>query len=333
MTTFLNIILLLVGFVLLIKGADYFVEGSSSVARLLKVPSIIIGLTIVAMGTSAPELAVSISAAIKGENALAVSNIIGSNIFNLIVVLGACAFIKNMPVNRDILKREFPFLIAISAVFLFITVDMIIPWSKFNSYTSDGYKMGGSLGRVDGLILLVLFAVFMGFTIKSALKARKNNAKIPDNGVKALSPIISIIFIIGGAFGIVAGGNIVVDNAKDLALTFGMSQNLVGLTIVAIGTSLPELVTSVVASKKGENGLAIGNVVGSNIFNILLILGVSGVISPIAINMLSIIDIIIMLALTIIVFIIANTKKSISRVEGLAMILIYVAYTAYIIIR
>ena len=254
-------VLLILGFVLLIKGADYFVEGSSSVAKLLKVPAIIIGLTVVAFGTSMPEASVSITAALKGQNSLAVSNVLGSNMFNLLIVLGCSALMRPLRATDSVLKKEFPFSIFITAAMLLMTTKLAF-----------GKILAGEgefvLGRISGVVLLIMFVLFLVLQVKEALKAR--NA-MPAEDYAVLSPAKSAIFIIGGIAGIVLGGDLVVDSATEIAVRFGLSQTFIGLTIVAMGTSLPELVTSMVAAKKGENDLALGNVVGSNIFNILLI--------------------------------------------------------------
>lgn len=300
--------MLIVGFVLLIKGADYFVEASSSIAKALRVPSIIIGLTIVAFGTSAPELAVSVTAAIGGNNDIAVGNVIGSNLFNLLVVLGACGVILPMKVK---LRWDYIATLLVAGIlYLLIAFDL-------------------ELSRADGILLLVLFVVFIGLTIRDALINRIQSTE----EFELLSTGRCILYIVGGLAAIVFGGDLVVDNASKIASSFGLSQNLIGLTIVALGTSLPELVTSVVASKKGENGLAIGNVIGSNLFNILMVLALSATISPITINPLSVQDTMILIVSTIVTLILCRRKNEISRMDGVVMLLIYTAYTVFIIFR
>lgn len=304
-------VLLIVGFILLIKGADIFVEGSSSVAKLMRVPSIIIGLTIVAFGTSAPEAAVSISASMAGNNDIAVGNVIGSNLFNLLVVVGACGLIRPMAVDRGILKKEFPFSIIVSGILLvMIMFDL-------------------KIDRAEGVILLGLFVFFVYRTVMQAL----NNRVSQEEELKTLTPLRSAVYILVGLVAIVFGGDLVVDSASKIAETFGLSQTLIGLTIVAMGTSLPELVTSIVASRKGENGLALGNVIGSNIFNILLVLAASAVISPIRITMLSVYDAAILLVVSVIALVLAKTREEINRKEGIFMLLVYVVYMVYIILR
>lgn len=301
-------IMLIVGFILLIKGADYFVEASSSIAKALRVPSIIIGLTIVAFGTSAPELAVSVTAAIGGNNDIAVGNVIGSNLFNLLVVLGVCGVILPMKVK---LRWDYIATLLVAGIlYLLIAFDL-------------------ELSRADGILLLILFVVFIGLTIRDALINRIQSTE----EFELLSAGRCILYIVGGLAAIVFGGDLVVDNASKIASSFGLSQNLIGLTIVALGTSLPELVTSVVASKKGENGLAIGNVIGSNLFNILMVLALSATISPITINPLSVQDTMILIVSTIVTLILCRRKNEISRMDGVVMLLIYTAYTAFIIFR
>ena len=307
-----SVVLLVIGFVLLIKGADFFVEGSSSVAKMFKVPSIIIGLTIVAMGTSLPECAVSITASMTNNNALAVSNAVGSNIFNLMVVCGFCALFNPLVVSKDTLKKEFPFSM-ICAILLLVC----------------GY-LAMELGRLDGVILLVLFIAFLVWMVKSALKARANAS---DEEYEVLPVWKCIIFIIGGIVAIKFGGDFVVDGASTIAAKMGLSQNLIGLTIVACGTSLPELVTSVVAAKKNELDMALGNVIGSNIFNILFVLGVAATISPIAFIMENVIDIVILIVMSAIVWVFGWTKQKLTRTEGIIMLVMYAAYLVYICLR
>lgn len=302
-------LLLIIGFVLLIKGADFFVEGSSSLARFLKIPSVIIGLTIVAMGTSAPEASVSINAALAGNNDIAVSNIIGSNIFNGLIVVGICAFISGFKTDKDILKRDMPVNILITAILCVMIAD-------------------GRLSRLEGILLLSGMIFYIVNMILSALKTRSS---CPDE--KSMPLYKSLIFIAGGLVAVIFGGNLVVNNASQIAVSFGVSQNFIGLTIVAIGTSLPELVTSIVATRKGDSGLALGNAIGSNIFNILFILGMSATISPLHILSESVIDCAILLVSGILLFVFAYTRKSMNRTEGAICVLSYIGYTAYLFIR
>lgn len=326
MEILLEVLLLIVGFALLVKGADWFVDGSAALAQKFKIPGVVIGLTIVAMGTSAPELAVSTQAAFAGSNQIAVSNVIGSNIFNLLVVLGVCAILSPMNVDEAIMKRDYPISVIIAAILaLFIGGGLIF---GSQSIPSDFTANVGTLERWMGIIILILFVSYITFTIYNAIKNREEGEAI------ASMPVVkSLVFIVVGIVAIVFGGDLVVDSAKEIALFFGMSETLVGLTIVAIGTSLPELVTSVVASRKGENGMAIGNVIGSNIFNLLFILGVSSSILPIPVSMESLIDLIVLIVVSVLCYILFKTSKKVNRIEGTIMVAMYVAYTAYAIIR
>lgn len=302
-------LLLIVGFVLLVKGADLFVDGSSSIAGILKVPSVIIGLTIVAMGTSAPEAAVSITAGLAGNSDISLGNVIGSNLFNQLGVIGLCAACFVVTTHKDILKRDLWVNIGISVLLLVLILD-------------------GKLSRLEGALLILGMVIYLFFVIKDALKNRTQGEE-----VKLMSVPKSILFMILGLAAIIGGGNLVVTNASLIAQALGMSETLVGLTIVAIGTSLPELVTSFVATRKGDTGIALGNAIGSNIFNILFILGIASVLTPINANAQLIIDTAILIGVCILILVFAKTKLKTSRVEGIICILLYLAYTAYIILR
>ena len=302
-------LLLLIGFVLLIKGADFFVDGSSSLARIMKVPSVIIGLTIVAMGTSAPEASVSVNAALAGSNDIAISNVIGSNLFNGLVVVGVCAFMAGFKTNPEILKRDMPLNIIVTAILCIMLLDRHI-------------------NHIEGIILLISMAVYIAVMVISALKNRETADEC-----KILSLPKSLIFIIGGLIAVIFGGTLVVDNACLIAKDFGVSENFIGLTIIAIGTSLPELVTSITATRKGDSGLALGNAIGSNLFNILFILGMSATICPLNVLSESIIDCIILLVSAVILYVFARTKKTMNRWEGFVCVFLYVGYTAYLLIR
>ncbi|MBP5474598.1 MAG: calcium/sodium antiporter [Bacteroidales bacterium] len=313
-------IFLIIGFVLLIKGADVFVEGSAAIATNFGVPSLIIGMTIVAMGTSAPETAVSLSAALKGQNAIAISNVIGSNFFNLFMVIGVCAIIRPMLIPKDVLTRDYPINLGSTLLVLVMCY------------------LGMTLSHIDGIILLVLFTLFLIAMIKIAKKEQaksknsyeNNELEIPETG---MSTGTSIFCILIGITGIIIGGDKVVDSASEIAIQLGMSQHLVGLTIIAIGTSLPELVTSIVAGIKGENNMALGNVVGSNIFNLLLILGISSSIKSIPIDIVSIYDLLFLLGLSVIIFAYILKTKKIGRIGGLLFVIAYFYYLFYVINR
>lgn len=305
-------LLLIVGFILLVKGADFFVEGSSSVAKMFKIPSVVIGLTIVALGTSAPEAAVSITAGLAGNNDIALSNVIGSNIFNLLMVIGACAIMRKVDTDMDILKRDLPVNIAITVLLIIMAFNL-------------------KISRLEGVVLLLGIATYLVIVVKQALKDRK--AVEQEDEIEVKSPLVSALYIIGGLCAIVFGGDLVVDNASKIAATFGLSQTLIGLTIVAVGTSLPELVTSIVATKKGETGLALGNAVGSCIFNILFILGISSTLSPIHASSEGLADMIILLGVTVITYIFAKTDRKTVRAEGIVCVLAYMVYMGYAIVR
>ncbi len=309
--------ILLVGFVLLIKGADFFVEGSSAVAKKLRIPSIIVGLTIVAIGTSMPELAVSVSAALAGNNEIAISNVVGSNIFNLLVVCGVCSLFASLAVSKSTLKVDFPIAIGCSILLLGMCF------------------MGNSVNRIDGAILLVLFIIYISILVRQALKARANTggSDEKEKNSKDIPVWLCIIYIVGGIAAIKFGGDFVVDGASTIAAKLGMSDTLVGLTVVAVGTSLPELVTSVVASRKGEVDMAFGNVIGSNICNILFILGLSGAISPMAVITDNIVDIIVLIAVSLISYVFVRSEQKLVKKEGIVMLAIYVVYMIYACVR
>ena len=320
MNNILMYVWLLVGFFLLIKGADLFVDGTSSIAKLLKVPSIIIGLTIVAMGTSAPEMAVSVGAAIKGQNDIVISNVLGSNIFNLLVVAGGCAVIKSLPVSIDLRKRDFPFSIGIAALLLFFCLNSLIIGGK-----------GFTINRTEGIILFAGLMAYLGFLVYSAVTGRTG---LPgDEEIKTMSPLKSVFYTALGIAGIVVGGDLVVDSASDIAAAFGLSQTIIGLTILAVGTSLPELVTSLVATRKGENDLAMGNVIGSNIFNILGVLGLSAAVSPVKVSGFSVIDLSLFIGFCLIIYLVTYFRNKIERLPGILMVLTYLGYMTYAVMR
>ncbi len=315
---------LIIGFALLVKGADYFVDGASSVARKLHIPVFVIGLTVVAFGTSAPELAVSVTAAMKGSNDIAIGNVVGSNLFNLLVVLGCSAAICPMAVEKGVIRRDYPLSVLAAVVLGALSLDTLF-----------GAKET-TIGRVDGLILLLLFAGFMYLTLSIAKKERKNirSEQEQEGEENRGKPIwTSLLFLVLGLAGVIIGADLSVNGAKEIARGFGMSEAMIGLTIVAFGTSLPELVTSIVAARNGESEIAIGNVIGSNIFNVLLILGVSGVVEPMKVSNTYIYDIGILIVVSILAFIpIAKTRR-VGRGLGIAMCVSYVAYMAYLFIR
>ena len=307
----INFALLIIGFVLLIKGSDFFVDGSSNIASILKIPTLIVGLTIVAFGTSAPEAAVSITSSLSGSNALALSNVIGSNLFNMLLIIGLCALLNELKITKQVLNVDLPFLVLMTGV---LTAFILFGWK---------------ITRIEGIILLVLIISYIIYLIYDARKSKES--QIVEKPKMSLSR--SIIYIVCGVAGIIIGADFVVDSASYIAIAFGMSETLVGLTIVAMGTSLPELVTSLTALRKGENQLIIGNVIGSNIFNISFVLGASSTISPIVINPNMCADIILMLGVTILFFIFGKTQDKYDKKEGFILMALYIAYMAFAILR
>lgn len=308
----LSFIMLVAGFALLVWGADKFVAGASALARRLGVSPLLVGLTIVAFGTSAPELAVSLTAALQGANEIAVGNVVGSNIFNLLVVAGLSAVICPLVMDRTLLRRDWPLSVGAAVLLLvFIAPDL-------------------KISRIEGLILLAIFAVVLGAQIRAALKNR--DALETEEDEVLMPPVMIGVNIVLGLACIIIGGQMAVNGATGIARMFGLSETLIGLTIVAIGTSLPELVTSLVAARKGQNEIAMGNVIGSNLFNILLILGVSSAITPIPVQATSIVDCIVLIAVSVIFYLPAMRGK-LGRFPGAVMALSYVAYTVYLIMR
>ncbi|QCR31913.1 calcium/sodium antiporter [Lysinibacillus sp. SGAir0095] len=313
-------ILLIVGFVLLVKGADLFVDGSSNIAKLLRVPTILIGLTIVAFGTSSPEATVSIIAALEGSADVSLGNVVGSNIFNITLVVGVAAFIYPLRVERETIRKEMPFTLLACVALLILMSDIALQGSNSNLLT-----------RSDGLIFILFLSIFMYYVIEIGLKSRKDTADepVPEDLRWGKNILITIL----GLAAIIFGGNLVVDNGTEIAYSLGMSETLVGLTIIAIGTSLPELVTSISAALKKESEIALGNIVGSNIFNILFVLGASASISPLAANDKIFIDVILMIVLTIVLLVFSRTSFMVGKWEGFVLIATYIIYLAYIILR
>lgn len=322
MDILINFIFLILGFVLLIKGADYLVNGGSSLARRFQVSELVIGLTIISFGTSAPELVVNGISAYEGANGLVFGNVIGSNLFNILLVLGVSAVLLPMRVSSSTVWREIPFSF-FGALILFVMVnDSLIDKSSENV-----------LSRSDGLILLGFFIMFLTYIFSLAKKNR--TAQIQSEISEEHSLTMALIFTVGGLIALMFGGDIVVKNAVEFAQSFGVSEKLIGLTVVAAGTSLPELATSAVAAIKGKNDIAIGNVVGSNIFNIFLILGVSSTIHPVAYEMKTNEDIAVLLLASFLLFAFMFTGKKfrLRKTEGAIFLLIFLSYMAYAIVR
>lgn len=317
-----NILLLIVGFVLLIKGADFFVVGASRIAQRFGIPEIVIGLTIVAFGTSAPEAAISISAAVQGNTGIAIGNILGSNILNILIILGLTACISGLPVARNTVKYEIPFVIIVSAVLLVMA------------------STAGELNRFAGIVLWVLFIIFFIYLI--VISKKENSQEVlPEaqqeikevrkkGGIKEL--LAALLLTLGGLAAVVFGSNLAIEGATFIAKFFGMSDRLIGLTIVALGTSLPELVTSVTAARKGNTDIAIGNIVGSNIFNILFVLGTTALIAPVPFESKFIVDGIICIASAVMLFLLVlNKDRRLKRSGGALMLCSYGAYFVYLL--
>ena len=306
----LDIILIVVGVTLVLTGADRLTEGASALARRMNVPEIIIGLTIVAAGTSAPELFVSLVSALKGTPDLAVGNVVGSNIMNAMLIVGCAAMVAPMTISRSTVKKDIPFSVGASVLLMLLAL---------NSF----------LGRLDGIILLAGFAIFMAYTLMQAKKGQAESVV----EVKQQNPWLSALWVLAGLVMLVVGSNLFVDSASSVALSLGISEGVVGLTVVAGGTSLPELATSVVAARKGQSAIAIGNVIGSNVFNILLILGLTATISPLAIEGITTVDMAVMLISVSLVWLFSFTKFTVERWEGAVLAIGFFAYMAWIVIR
>lgn len=315
----LNILLLIIGFILLIKGADVFVGGASSAAQNFKVSKMLIGLTIIAFGTSAPELAVSISALASGNTDMVLGNVVGSCILNILLILGIAAVIKPIRIKVDTVRRELPLCMLISTLLAVLFLDVALKSGTENQFT-----------RSDALVVLLFFSVFLYYLISLAKQSKENKEKDEKPKYKLGK---SLLFVLLGLAGVVVGSEMVVRNASTIAAAIGWSERLISLTIVAFGTSLPELVTTIVAARRGEQDLAVGNVIGSNIFNICIVLGVPvAIFGTIAPGSFQMIDIIMLVASAVALFIFAFSRRKISRAEGIVMLVAFVAYYAIIIV-
>ena len=312
----LDIILLVVGFIILIKGADIFVDGASSIAGNFKISKMLIGLTIVAFGTSAPEFAVSVKSLISGNGDIVLGNVIGSNILNILLILGISSLFHFLNVKNNTVKKELPITLLITTLFAVLLSDHLFDSNITNAFT-----------RSDGIVLLLFFLVFIYYLISMA-----RNKIDDDQNEKYMSMSKSIVYTMLGLICIIVGSNFVVDSASSLAAIIGISEKMISLTVIAFGTSLPELVTSVTATKKGEYDIAIGNVVGSNIFNIGMVIGlpvaIFGGISDITFNY---IDLIVMLLSALLLFVFSFKDKRISKKEGIAFLILFVIYYSYVI--
>lgn len=304
----LDIVLIVIGVAMVLGGADRLTEGASALARRMNVPEIVIGLTIVAAGTSAPELFVSVVSALKGTPDLAIGNVIGSNTMNAMLIVGCAAMVAPMVISRSTVHKDIPFSVAASVLMMVIVAD-------------------GSLGRLDGIILLTGFAAFMAYTLWQA-KHGQVEAVVE---VKPLKPWLAVLYVVIGLACLVVGSNLFVESASDLALSLGISEGVIGLTVVAGGTSLPELATSVVAARKGQSAIAIGNVIGSNVFNILLILGTTAVISPLHIEGITLVDLLMMLGSVSLVWLFSRTRYTVERWEGAVLVGGYMVYLCWLL--
>ena len=304
----IDIILIVLGVVLVLTGADRLTEGASALARKMNIPEIIIGLTIVAAGTSAPELFVSLVSALKGTPDLAVGNVVGSNTMNAMLIVGCAAMVAPMVISRSTVKKDIPFSVGASMLLILLA---------FDSFMS----------RIDGIILLIGFAVFMAYTLLQAKKGQVEDA----GEVKQINPWLSTLYVVLGLAMLVAGSNLFVDSASSVAYALDVSEGVVGLTVVAGGTSLPELATSVVAARKGQSAMAIGNVIGSNVFNILLILGLTATVCPMQIGGITMVDMSMMVASMLLLWLFSYTKLTVARWEGAVLTTVYLAYLGWLL--
>jgi len=318
----LNILFIVIGIVLVLQGADKLTEGASALARRMNVPEIVIGLTIVAAGTSAPELFVSIVSALKGTPDLAVGNVIGSNIFNSMLIVGCAAMVAPMVISPSTVKKDIPFAVMASVLLVILCLD------SFSSLNI----IGNSISRLDGILLLTGFVIFMAYTFRVA---KKNAAVVGHASERANAESMptwkGILFVVVGLACLVFGSNLFVGNASDLAASLGVSDGVIGLTVVAGGTSLPELATSVVAARKGQSAIAIGNVIGSNVFNVLLILGITATICPMQIGGITMVDVGTMLISVILVWAFSYTKYTVERWEGALLTILFLGYMGWLL--
>lgn len=317
----INLLLFAVGLTLVVFSANWLVDGASSLARRLRIPEIVIGLTIVAFGTSAPELVVSVISALNGQSDVAIGNVIGSNIFNILGILGICAIIYPLTIQKNTIWKEIPLSLLAAIIALVVAYDLLFDTNGSNVIT-----------RGDGIVLLSFFAIYLYYTFGVAQSTDMTGIK-PVETQKNYAPWLGTIMVIGGIAGLTFGGKITVENAVLMARSLGVSDSVIGLTLVAIGTSLPELATSVVATLKRNSDIALGNVVGSNIFNIFFILGISSTINPLAPGGITVTDFLVCISASVILFISCFILRpmTIYRVEGWTMLLLYVGYTAWLL--
>ncbi len=312
----MNIIYLILGFIVIIKASDMLVSGSVNLAKFLKIPTLVIGLTIIAIATGVPEIAISISSSLKGSNGLLLGNLLGSNLFNILFILGLIALIRPLYIKKEIILKNYVFALLSCVVLLAVASDAILLDNKINLIT-----------RSEGILLLLFAFIFSYSTVLDATLNKKTKVETSKFSFK------DALYIILGITLIALSAEVIVNSCVNISKYLGVSEDLIGLTIIAVGTNLPELVTSIVAVKKGESDIAIGNLVGTNIYNIFLILGLSATINPITISTNAFIDIIILTITSFIVYIFIRHKKDINKIEGITMILLYIIYIVYVVVR
>ena len=320
----MDILLLIIGLALILAGANFLTDGSAALAQRFRVPEFIIGLTIVAVGTSTPELVVSVLSAIAGKSDVAIGNVVGSNIFNVFLILGVCALIRPLPLTAGNIRRDIPFGVATSLLLLILAMDS---WFKAGAVDR--------IGRLDGILMLVIYLLLMTYTIRATGRTAPTDAPA-DGGQTQKRPMagwLMAVMIVGGLAGLIFGGELFLDNATALARRMGISESVIAITLVAGGTSLPELASSVVSLLKGKSDMALGNVIGSNIANILLILGLSATIHPLTMGGITLVDLLVVLLSAVLLFLAAFTfrRRAVDRWEGVLFLVIYAAYIAYLI--
>lgn len=320
----MDILLLIIGLALILAGANFLTDGSTALAQRFRVPEFIIGLTIVAVGTSTPELVVSVLSAIAGKSDVAIGNVVGSNIFNVFLILGLCALIRPLPLTAGNIRRDIPFGVATSLLLLVLAMDS---WFKAGAVDR--------IGRLDGILMLVIYLLLMTYTIRAT--GRTAPADSPADGSqpqkRPMAGWLMAVMIIGGLAGLIFGGELFLDSATALARRMGISESVIAITLVAGGTSLPELASSVVSLIKGKSDMALGNVIGSNIANILLILGLSATINPLTMGGITLVDLLVVLLSAVLLFLAAFTfrRRAVDRWEGVLFLVIYAAYIAYLV--
>lgn len=312
----MNIIYLILGFIVIIKASDMLVSASVNLAKFLKIPTLVIGLTVIAIATGVPEIAISISSSLKGSNGLLLGNLLGSNLFNILFILGLIALIRPLYIKKEIILKNYVFALLSCIVLLAVASDTILLDNKINLIT-----------RSEGILLLLFAFIFSYSTVLDATLNKKSKIETSKFSFK------DVLYIVLGIVLIALSAEVIVNSCVNISKYLGVSEDLIGLTIIAVGTNLPELVTSIVAVKKGESDIAIGNLVGTNIYNIFLILGLSATINPITISTNAFIDIIILTITSFIVYIFIRHKKDINKIEGITMILLYIIYIVYVVVR